>query len=240
MTRARIIGVSGASGGVGASCLVAALGVRGSRRGLACVCVDLRRYAGGLDVVFGADHERAVRWGQLTRARGHLDIPELLRHLPRGDGVPLVSHDRDDAAPPDPAAIAAVVEGLAAHVDLVIIDLPRPAEADFADAVALLHEGLIVCGSGPTQLAAAGAHARVLGEQAVSWSVVQRMDRHSAAHLPTLVCEALGLPVLALLPDDDRVTADLRRGRAPGSRGALAHTADLVLDATLQPLRRSA
>lgn len=240
MTRARIIGVSGASGGVGASCLVAALGLRGRRRGLSCVGIDLRRFGGGLDVVFGADHETAVRWGDLTRARGRLDIPELLRHLPRGDGLPLVSHDRDDAARPDPEAVAAVVEGLAGHVDLVLVDLPAPAETDFAAAVSLLHEGLIVCGSGPTQLAAAGVHARVLAEQAIPWSLVQRVDRHSSEQLPTLVCEALGLPVLALLRHDDRVDADLRRGRVPGGRGALAEAAELVLDATLEPLRRSA
>ena len=82
--------------------------------------------------------------------------------------------------------------------------------------------------------------SRVLAGHDVAWSLVQRLDRRSADSLPTIVCEALGMPVVALLRDDDRVPTDLRRGRAPGSRGALAEAADLVLDATFEPLRRTA
>ncbi len=237
MTRARIIGVSGASGGVGASCLVAALGLRGRRRGLTCVCVDLRRYGGGLDVVLGVDHEPALRWPDLARARGRLDIAALWQHLPRGDGLPVVSHDRDAAVDLDPAAVTAVVEGLAGHCDLVVIDLPGPESPDFAHAVGLLHQGLVVVGPGPTQLAAAGVHARAARDQGVPWALVQRLGRRSVAELPTIVCDALQLPLAGILPEDDRVGVDLRRGRVPGSRGPLADGADAVLDLALEPLR---
>lgn len=237
MTRARIIGVSGASGGVGASCLVGAIGVRGLRRGLTCACVDLRRFGGGLDVVLGADHERALRWPDLTRARGRLDIAQLWQHLPRGDGLPVVSHDRDASLELDPEAVAAIVDGLASHCDLVVVDLPPSASSEFAAGVALLHEGLVVAGCGPSQLAAAGVHVRAVRDHELPWSLVQRVDRRAHASLPATVSEALGLPLAAVLPDDDRVVADLRRGRTPGARGPLAEAADAVLDSTLAPLR---
>lgn len=237
MTRARIIGISGASGGVGATCLVAAVGLRGQRRGLEVVCVDLRRYGGGLDVTFGIDHERGLRWPDLARARGRLDVPELLRHLPRANGLPVVSHDRDATVDLDPQAVAAVVDGLAAHSDLVVIDLPAPGDGEFASAVALLHQGIVVCGSGPAQLAAAGVHASACVDLGLSWEIVQRLDRRAPPGLAHIVGDALGLPVAALLPDDERVGADLRRGRIPGGRGHLAEAADAVLEAALEPMR---
>ncbi|MDO5712476.1 MAG: hypothetical protein Q4P32_12155, partial [Micrococcales bacterium] len=140
MTRARIIGVAGGSGGVGASSLVAALGVRAVRRGLDVVCVDLRRFGGGLDVVFGVDHESAVRWPDLARARGRLDVPELLARLPRAEGVPVVSCDRGAAASLRPEACQAIVDGLAEHADLVIIDLPAPDVPEHDPSLALLHQ----------------------------------------------------------------------------------------------------
>lgn len=240
MTRARIIGVSGASGGVGASCLVAALGVRARQRGAVCALVDLRRHGGGLDVVLGVDHEPGLRWPDLTRARGRLDIPDILPRLPRGAGVPAVSFERTSAAAPDAHAIRAVIDGLAGYCDLIVVDLPELSAPEFGVAAALLHEGLIVCGFGPTQLAAAGVHARALEASGVAWSIVQRVARGSPEDLPALVCDALGLRVVAVLSDDDRVTADLRRGRVPGGRGALAEAADQVLESIRVPLGRAA
>lgn len=132
--------------------------------------------------------------------------------------------------------MASVVEALAAFADVVVVDLPPPASPDFAPAVGLLHHGVVVAGCGPAQLAAAGVHVAA-ADVGLAWELVQRLDRHAPAGLAHVVGDALELPVAALLPDDDRVGADLRRGRVPGGRGHLAQAADLVLDAALEPLR---
>lgn len=240
MTRARIIGVAGGSGGVGASSLVAAVAVRAARRGLAVACVDLRRFGGGLDVVFGVDHEPAVRWPDLARAHGRLDVPELLARLPSAEGVHVVSCDRAAPTVLRPEACRAVVDGLAEHVDLVVVDLPGPDLPEHAPSLELLHEALLVCGSDPPALAAAGVYLRRDVEAALPWGLVQRVSRHEQGRLPRLVAAALRLPLVAIAPDDDRVLQDLRRGRVPGLRGTLATTADEVLDAVTEPMRRSA
>lgn len=240
MTRARIIGVAGGSGGVGATSLVAALAVRAARRGLAVACVDLRRFGGGLDVVFGIDHERAVRWPDLSRAHGELDVPELLARLPCAEGVYVVSCDRVGPTVLRPQACQAVVDGLAAHVDLVVVDLPAPGLPEHEPSLELLHEALLVCGSDPPALAAAGVYLRREVQRSLPWGLVQRVSRHEQERLPGVVASALRIPLVAVAPDDERVLQDLRRGRAPGVRGTLARTAEGVLDAVTEPMRRTA
>ena len=79
-----VVGVAGGSGGVGASVLVAALGVRAVTAGRTAVCVDGQRLGGGLDVTLGLEQERGLRWPDLAgRARAGRRA-ELLRRLPAG------------------------------------------------------------------------------------------------------------------------------------------------------------
>ena len=79
-----VVGVAGGSGGVGASVLVAALGVRAVTAGRTAVCVDGQRLGGGLDVTLGLEQERGLRWPDLAGVRGQVDGRELLRRLPAG------------------------------------------------------------------------------------------------------------------------------------------------------------
>ena len=89
-----VVGVLGASGGLGASTLAVALAVRaGGRYGVA-VAVDGDPARGGLDVTACLEHEAGLRWADLDRPRGRggrsgpaaQPAGRAQRPLPRGGG----------------------------------------------------------------------------------------------------------------------------------------------------------
>ena len=239
MTRARIIGVAGASGGVGASVFTVALGYRACRRGVTTVCVDARPLGGGLDVVLGVDHERGVRWPALQRAAGRLDGAALLTELPTVDGLAILSHDRGALPEVQRDSLRSVILGLADCVDLLVIDLPARVDPSFGWWLQLIDDGLLVVGASPAALAGAGAFAGSMPDDACRWWLVQRTPPR-AAGLGETVAAALGLPLLVEVTDDGRVVTDLRRGRTPGRRGLLAQVADKALGVLTRQVRRSA
>lgn len=239
MTRARIIGVTGAGGGVGTSTFVAALAVRAACSGHRVACIDLRPYGGGLDLVLGADHERGLRWPDLAHATADLDGAALLAELPSVSGVPVVSFDR--AGPPelDTEALDAVVGAVVGHVDLILLDLDQHGSPLGRRACAHLDDGVLLAGATPISLAAANAICADLDDSVPRWWLAQRACG-GRDDLAEAVSEALGLPVLATLPTDDRLHADLLRGRPPSGRGAYARAADAALSLLLGQERRAA
>src|SRR6478672_5496568 len=78
----RVVGVIGASGGVGSSTLAVALALRATPAVGAVTCVDLVLQAGGLDVTACVEHLPGLRWPDLAGARGRLDGADLMEALP--------------------------------------------------------------------------------------------------------------------------------------------------------------
>jgi len=132
MKTARIIGVVGGSGGVGASVLTAAIAVRAAQACLRPVCLDGDRLGGGLDVTLGVEQERGVRWPDLAGARGRIDGSELLARLPSVDGVWVLSFDRARDVPLVAEIVREVLLALSAAADVIVVDLPRPDHEIFA------------------------------------------------------------------------------------------------------------
>lgn len=222
------IGVQGASGGLGASSLVAALGLRAAQSGRSVVCVDHRSAGGGLDVVLGAEQVAGLRWPDLHRARGALDGTELLPALPVVRGVGVVACDRRQPHEVPPDAMEALRRGLDGCVDVVVHDLP-PTVASGWPAAVLGHDLLaVVAGGAASQVAAAAAVSVLLRQvRAVGAGVVARTEGMDAA---ACIADLLHLPMLGVLRSDRGVQACLDRGVVPGSvRGPLRDLADEVL-----------
>lgn len=222
------IGVQGASGGVGASSLVAALGLRAAQSGRSVVCVDHRSAGGGLDVVLGVEQAAGLRWPDLHRARGSLDGAELVPALPMARGVGVVACDRRHPHEIPPAAVDALRRGLDGCVDVVVHDLP-PTVAPGWPAVVRGHDLVVLLvGGGATQLAAGAAVTLLLLEASASGiGVVARTDGQDEA---ACVADLLHLPLLGVLRSDRSAEGCLARGVVPGSaRGPLRDLADEVL-----------
>jgi secretion/DNA translocation related CpaE-like protein len=225
-----VIGVAGGSGGVGASVLVAALGMRAVTAGRTAVCVDGHRLGGGLDVTLGVEQERGLRWPDLADVRGRVDGSDLLRRLPGVDGLPVLSFDRSSDVVPTQEAVREVVAALVAVVELVVLDLPRPDEPLFGPCVAAVDGVVLLGGAGVRQLAALSAVAPRLGSHCDEvWLALRSADR--GGQLADVTAGALDLPLVTVVPDDPSLEADLLHGIPPGSaaRTALSAAADTIL-----------
>lgn len=230
MKTARIIGVVGGSGGVGASVLTASIAVRAAQAGLRPVCLDGDRFGGGLDVTLGLEQERGVRWPDLAGARGSIDGPELFRRLPAVDGVRVLSFDRARDVPLTAEILRDVLLALSSAADLVVVDLPRPDHEFYAALAPSLDAMVLLAGSGIRDLAGASAIVGHLIEACPDvWLCLRTCGKGS--HFADTVAGALDLPLLAVVREEPSLAADVLHGIPPGSsaRGALAAAADAVL-----------
>jgi hypothetical protein len=240
----RVIGVLGASGGLGASTLVVALAVRAARRSGVTACVEGQPWGGGLDVTACLEHLPGLRWSELAGASGELDGAALLRALPSQDGIAVLAaggplgagggllEGEDVVAGPELAARA--VQALGRLCAVTVVDLGRdsfpPPGAALVDTCTDL---VLMAGTSARRLADGVAAARrVTGPaQAQSVGLVLRTPRRDALE-PEEVAMRLDLPLVAAMADDPRVSADADRARMPGTRQTSGPTrvADRVLD----------
>ncbi|MGO4341137.1 hypothetical protein [Pedococcus sp. 2YAF34] len=232
----RVVGVIGASGGLGTSTLAVALALRAAPLVGAVACVDLVLGAGGVDVTACVEHLPGLRWADLAGARGRIDGADLLVALPAEGPVRFLAAGSSRDAPahgpvggglalPDPVVVEGV-SALSGVCGLTVLDLgtsPRWAS--------LCTDVVLVCGSSARQLADAGACAAGLAGsgEAVVRLVLRAARREQVG--PEEVAAHLDLPLAGVLRDDPRTVSDADRGRPPGSRagGAVSATADQVV-----------
>lgn len=127
--RGTVVALVGASGGLGASTLVASLTLLGAAAGKRAVAVDLAPCSGGLDLIVGGERSAGLRWSDLAQARGELGALTL----PTVDGAGFLTADRRSPGPPGKGAVGAVVSSLARTAELVVVDAgrePPPVECD--------------------------------------------------------------------------------------------------------------
>lgn len=227
------LGLVGGSGGVGTSTVVAACAARAARAGRSVAAVDGHRFGGGLDLALGLDDAPGWRWEDLTGARGEHDGDRLREGLPGADRVVALAWGRAFRTAPviDPRP---VVGALARSVDLVLLDLPRPDVEAAAAWSQCCDERLLVVAPGVTRFAAAAVLVEAVAPTGI---VLARWSGPRRDHDAELLESALGCPVVAQVPADSRVAADLAAGRPLGRCGALGAAADALLARVLTTAR---
>ncbi len=214
-SRAPVVTVIGASGGVGASTLAAAMAQLSAATGSpGAALVDADPFGGGIDLLLGAERVPGWRWPRLRSAEGQLG--DLRSYLPVVDGVSVVSMARGDGTDLAREPLAAIVAALRAWHTLVVIDPGRMHQATTAEALRLASTPLLVVSA--TVRGVAAARQLLAGGELERAELVVRTGRGLLA--PSLVAEALGRRVIAELPDDPRLVAAAERGEPParGSR----------------------
>ncbi|WP_432558725.1 septum site-determining protein Ssd [Granulicoccus sp. GXG6511] len=229
---ATVVGLLGAAGGVGASTLAAGLAQSAAHRGNRVALVDLDDRGGGLDLLMGLADAPGWRWPNLLDADGFLG--DLHAHLPRLDGLAVLSHDRADPAPPSATAIVAVLRSLARSHDLVLLDLgSRPAAAELGALRAA--DGVVVVCPGDVRGVAAGVQQlRQVDSHVPIAAVLSRLRPGGLGR--EQVARALGVPVLATMPHDRAVAAEAERGDPPGRTAGRAwrRCCGVLLDGVLE------
>ncbi|MEO6412303.1 MAG: hypothetical protein ABIO48_06905 [Pedococcus sp.] len=222
----RVMGVIGASGGLGASTLAVALAVRAGPHVGATVAVDGALDGGALDVTACLEHRSGVRWPDLAAAQGGLDGAALLRVLPAEGTTRILAGTHRGLGD---SVVRAALAGLARVCGVVVVDLGR--SLWLADQCTEL---VLVSGTSARHLADATAVAVVIHEHGCPAGLVVRTGRSDPV-TPEEVAVHLDLPLTGTLRDDSRIVTDADRARMPGSRssGGLAAVAAALLSAEL-------
>ncbi|WP_295698810.1 hypothetical protein [Lapillicoccus sp.] len=237
----RLLTVTGASGGLGASVLSVGVAVRAAAAGVRVAAVDLDPFGGGLDVTFGAEQTVGLRWSDLSGLDGAADGSALWDALPETEGARVLSHSREVVHQPVAFdRVGPVVAALRAACDLVVVDLPLRGDGA-QEIVAVADTVVVLAGARLRQVAALTVVAPWLraavctgGDLVVCLRSVRDDD-----DVRGVVTTQLGLPVLGVLADDRGLDGDLVHGIPPGTRrGAVTSLADLVVARAMLDRRR--
>ncbi|GGK57783.1 cellulose synthase operon protein YhjQ/BcsQ [Ornithinimicrobium pekingense] len=231
--RTSVVGLTGASGGLGTSTLAAAVAGLGQMLGHPALLVDLVPNGAGLDQLTGCAHEPGRRWPVHEE-----DIASLTsHHLPVWGGVTVLSQRGPTRPPPalGPAAVGAVSR-LAADHALAVLDLPRADHPHAAAWFGLCDTVVLVAGTAPPQIAAA------LVAQALAPCASRLVLRpaEEAGLDPDDVAALLGLPLVHLLGHDRSVARSVLEQEWPGLvPGPVRDVAAAVLSVALRGTDRA-
>ncbi|WP_436787872.1 septum site-determining protein Ssd [Yinghuangia sp. YIM S10712] len=234
------VAVVGGRGGAGASTLACALAVGAVQRGRAAALVDADPLGGGIDVLLGGEAASGLRWPDLSGARGRVDGGALSAALPRLHGLTVLSWDRGAAGAVPPDTMRAVVGAVRRRHDVVVVDIPRHADAVAEEALAQCGTGLVVI---PSELRAIAAAAQVVAQVRPivrDLRAVVRTPSPCGLSPDEVACNA-GLPLAGELRNEPHLVESVERGEPPGarSRGPLARFCRDFLEAA-EPDRHAA
>lgn len=236
-----VVAVVGGRGGAGATTLACALAVTAARTGRRVLLVDGDPLGGGIDLVFGGEADRGLRWPDLTGTRGRLPAAALADALPRMAGLSVLSCDRGDAPAVPVEAVQAVLSAGRRASELVVVDLPRMVDDTARVVLAEATRTLLVV---PAEVRAAAAASRVASTVALLCSDLQLVVRGpSPGGLGArAIARALGLPLAGELEPETGLETALERGHPPArrGRGPLWHLCGALLDDLLPPLEQAA
>lgn len=224
-----VVGVLGASGGVGASTLTAALAERAHTVWQGCsdtVAVDLD-IRGGLDTVLCREHLGGARWPDLVEDRD-AEVAALA-DLPGDERVHVLAGTGEALG--DLSLVAETLAALVTEADLVAVDVgPRPPPC------VLSRLDLLVVMARLTAKGAADASALVRVSPLARTERVLVTRGPKGARGGTALGRELGMTFLGHLADDPHVARQAAEGLPPG---VLRSSVDALADEVLAMLDRA-
>ncbi|WP_369140573.1 septum site-determining protein Ssd [Modestobacter versicolor] len=208
-----VVAVGGACGGAGASTLATALALA-ARASAAdgVLLVDGDGWAGGLDLLLGAERSPGLRWPELAGVSGRVGGAALAAALPEAGGVPVLAASREQPGDVPAEALLAVVTGARDTGCGVVVDLPvRSAAAEPVLAEADLAVLLV-----PARVRPAAVARTLLAGDRAPWSAAVVVSRPVPGGLDRrTVADVVGRPVVAELGQDRSAVPRSERGEPP-------------------------
>ena len=229
---ARVLVVSGACGGSGASTLAVGLAIAAERAGKKVLLIDGDIHGGGLDLLLGAEASVGARWPELVHTSGRVSTETLLPALPSPHRVALISGARRVSESPTLPAWESIINFGRHACDVVVIDMPREQMLNkdmWAPRELECELWLVV----PTRIRAVAAAAVALEHyrtHGVHAEVIVRQTNRSMSAGD--ISRALGAPVRAVLPEDASVSLAAELGELVG--GGYAKACNLLIQEWLK------
>lgn len=222
-----LVGVTGGSGGAGATTFACALGQLAAARGRGAVVVDADPLGPGVDRVLGLEDRDGVRWDGLCETTGRLSARALREALPRRERLGALSWHAGAPGTLQAFAVREVLSAAQRGHDLVVVDLPRSAEPVVTEIAARCDRLLVVVV--PTVAGVASA-VRTCARHPDPTTV--RLVLRGGGVDPQAVARATGIPVLTRMGDQRGLAEAIDLGLGPmrSRRGSLGRAAAEVLD----------
>ena len=213
----RIIVVTSGKGGVGKTTVTANLGMAIARLGRQVALVDADFGLRNLDLLLGL--ENRVVYTAIEVLAGECRLEQALVKDKRQEGVvllPAAQNRTKEAVSPD--QMRKLVGALAQKYEYILVDCPAGIEMGFQNAIAAAREALIVT---TPEIAAVRDADRVVG--LLEAQGIKRIHLIVNRLKPTMVQadqmmsvqdvqEILAIPLIGVIPDDERVIVSSNRG----------------------------
>lgn len=226
-----VLGVTGGSGGAGATTAAIWVAQAAAGMGARVLLVDGDPWGGGLELAIAAEESPGLRWPDLSEASGSIDPGQLSDSLPVAGGFSFLSWpaSREQPLPVAAATTTGVLDAARRGYELVVVDIGRgtgPLQAYAWDCDRIM---MVV----PAQLKAAVAAVRLMQEFPPIEATLLVRGRPGAALDGALLSEAIGLPVQGRVPELRGVSSAMESGRLLdfGRRRSVRRFAASVLDA---------
>lgn len=208
----QIIGVIGATGGLGASLISSSLAVMFAQSDKTVALAETNFCSGGLDVLWGIEESKGTRWADLIYPSGRISPQDLYRSLPKASGVSVLSTDSQDGRMP--ASYSEILSDLSQAVDVLIIDLAKTPDAGITELLELCTDLIIVTGS-TIRSTSATNQLMQLASKLASAKLIVRMIPGTGLDAQN-VSKTLGLQLLGTVTTDQKVVEHLEQGLNPG------------------------
>ncbi|WP_076478889.1 septum site-determining protein Ssd [Williamsia sterculiae] len=233
------VAVIGGHGGAGATTMAAAMGLVAAEADTGALVVDVDDLGAGVDLTLGVEDVTGLRWPDLTLRGGQVVAEALHEALPRvDDGLLVLSAGRPERRRElDIDGVLAAIEAGRVGGDLVVVDLPRRADALVRAVVETVNLVVVVTVAAVGAVAATRAVAHgVIGHGARAGIVVR--GPAPGGLRAAQVADAVDLPILAAMRPEPRLAGRVEaRGLRLGPRSPLRRAAGAVL-ADLDPAPR--
>jgi secretion/DNA translocation related CpaE-like protein len=222
-----LVGVTGGSGGAGATTFACALGQEAARQGRRAVVVDADPLGPGLDRILGLDDAEGARWDALCATTGRLSSRALREALPRRGSLGVLTWRPGESATLQAFAVREVLSAARRGHDVVVVDLPRRPDPLLDEVVARCDRVLVVVV--PTVAGVASA-VRTCARHPDRTRV--RLIVRGSGIDARAVGRATGVPVLIEMAEQRGLTESIDLGLGPvrSRRSALGRAAAEVLD----------
>ena len=213
----KILAVVSGKGGVGKTTLCACLAVCLAQAGQRVLCIDADVGLRNLDLSLGLAEEPAIPFTAVMR--GEYPLSSALTHpvLPQLRFLTAPVTEQPESI--DPAQFGAMLEAARQEFDWCLIDAPAGVGAGFRLAVAYADVALVVTGGEPAALRDGAKAVRCMEEfsDAEAKVVVNRIRTKIFKRIRFTVddcMDAVGLPLIGIVPEDKEITLAAAAGRA--------------------------
>ncbi|MDR0293627.1 MAG: septum site-determining protein MinD [Oscillospiraceae bacterium] len=202
--------VASGKGGVGKTSVVAGVSSCLAKLGQETVCVDGDAGLRNLDLVLGLQERAVFDFTDVLAGRVPLD-DALVAH-PDIPGLSMLAAPIQTPDPPvDPVAFRALIETLAERAAFVLVDSPAGLGGGFALAAGACTGALVVTTPDQSALRDGARCAELLYDHSPAKLIVNRVQprliKLQHAHTIDQIMDAVGLPLLGVVPEDEMVLA---------------------------------